>query len=208
VSAPIRILLVDDHPLVREGMAALIARQGDMTVVAEAANGAEAVELHRRHRPDVTLLDLSLPQLSGMEALRRIRRESADARIIVLTVRQGDEDVHRALKAGARGYLLKDSPWSEIVDSIRAVHAGLKRVSRAAAEALVDHAHTTSLTEREQEVLTLIVDGRSNKEIGASLGITESTVKAHVNTILGKLGVSDRTQAVTAALQRGLVHFD
>jgi DNA-binding NarL/FixJ family response regulator len=205
---PIRILLVDDHPLVREGMAALLARQGDMNVVAQAADGRAAVELHRKHKPDVTLLDLSLPELEGLEALREIRRQSPEARVIVLTVRRGDEDVYRALQAGARGYLLKDAPWNEILDGIRAVHSGLRRVSAAAAQALTERVPGPGLTEREQQVLALIVAGKGNKAIGADLGIAESTVKAHINSILSKLGVSDRTQAVTAALQRGLAQLD
>jgi len=203
----IRVLIVDDHPVVREGLAAMINRRPDMEVVAEAVNGREAVELCRRHRPDVTLMDLRMPVMGGVEATQAIRREFSDARIIVLTTYDGDQDIYRALQAGARAYLLKDAPREELLEAIRAVHAGQRHLPPLVAGRLADHLAGNDLTAREQEVLELIAAGKSNREIGADLSITESTVKVHVNNILGKLGVHDRTQAVTTALQRGIVHL-
>lgn len=203
----IRVLIVDDHPVVREGLAAMINRRPDMEVVAEAVNGREAVELCRRHRPDVTLMDLRMPVMGGVEATQAIRREFSEARIIVLTTYDGDQDIYRALQAGARAYLLKDAPREELLEAIRAVHAGQRHLPPLVAGRLADHLAGNDLTAREQEVLELIAAGKSNREIGADLSITESTVKVHVNNILGKLGVHDRTQAVTTALQRGIVHL-
>jgi two-component system NarL family response regulator len=204
----IRILLVDDHAVVREGLAAMISRRADMQVVAEAENGARAVELARQHKPDVILMDLRMPQMSGVEALARIRAEQPEARVIVLTTFDGDEDIYRALQAGARAYLLKDTPRDELLEAIRAVHAGQKRLPLEVAAKLAERVTAPELTPRELEVLRLIVAGNSNKEIGAVLSIAEGTVKIHVNNLLGKLGVADRTQAVTEALKRGIVHLD
>lgn len=203
----IRILIADDHPIVREGLAAMINRRSDMTVVGEAGTGREAVELFRREKPDVTLMDLQMPELGGVQAITAIRAEFPSARFVVLTTFDGDEDIYRALQAGAQAYLLKDTPREELLDAIRAVQAGQKRIPSEVAAKLADHLTASELTEREREVLKLIVAGKSNKEIGAALGIAEGTVKIHVNNLLAKLGVSDRTQAVTEALKRGLVHL-
>jgi two-component system NarL family response regulator len=205
---PIRILLADDHAVVREGLAAMISRRADMQVVAEAENGARAVELARQHQPDVILMDLRMPEMGGVEAIGHIRAERPEARIIVLTTYDGDEDIYRALQAGAKAYLLKDTPRDELLDAIRAVHAGQKRLPPEVAAKLAERITAEPLTPRELDVLRLIVAGMSNKEIGAALNIAEGTVKIHVNGLLGKLGVSDRTQAVTEALRRGIVHLD
>lgn len=205
---PIRLLIADDHPVVREGLAAMLNRRQDMAVVGEASNGREAVELYRREKPDVTLMDLRMPELGGVEAITAIRAEFPDARFIVLTTYDGDEDITRALKAGAQAYLLKDTPREELLDAIRAVHAGHKRIAPEMAGKLAERLTAPELTGRELDVLKLIVAGKSNKEIGQALSITEGTVKVHVNNLLGKLGVSDRTQAVTEALRRGIVHLD
>ena len=205
----IRILIADDHPVVREGVAAMIERRPDMTVVAEAATGREAVAAYRAAQPDVVLMDLRMPEMTGVEAIGAIRGEFPGARIIVLTTYDGDEDIYRGLQAGARAYLLKDAPRDELLDAIRAVHAGQSRIPPAVAARLAERVLAgPQLTPRELEVLRGIVAGQSNKEIGAALSIGEGTVKAHVNNILGKLGVNDRTQAVTTALQRGIVHLD
>jgi len=207
VTAPIRVLIADDHAVVREGLAAMIARRTDMQVVAEATDGAQAVELARAQQPDVILMDLRMPQLNGVEAITQIRAERPEARVIMLTTYDGDEDIYRALRAGAMAYLLKDTPRDDLLDTIRAVHAGQKRIPPEVAAKLAERVTAPELTERELEVLTLIVAGRSNKEIGVALTISEGTVKVHVASILGKLGVSDRTQAATTALQRGIVHL-
>jgi two-component system, NarL family, response regulator len=205
----IRVLIADDHPVVREGVAAMIERRPDMTVVGEAATGREAVAAYRAAQPDVVLMDLRMPDMTGVEAIGAIRGEFPGARIIVLTTYDGDEDIYRGLQAGARAYLLKDAPRDDLLDAIRAVHAGQSRIPPAVAARLAERVLAgPELTARELEVLQGIVAGRSNKEIGAALGISEGTVKAHVNNILGKLGVNDRTQAVTTALQRGIVHLD
>jgi two-component system NarL family response regulator len=201
-------MFVDDHPILREGLAAIIATQPDMQVVAEAGNGQQAVELFRRHQPDITLMDLRLPVMSGIEAMAAIRREFPDARFIVLTTYDGDEDVYRALQAGARAYLLKDLLRRELLDAIRAVHAGHRWMSPSVAMRLAERLPRSELTAREMDVLKLIVRGQSNKEIAATLGVAEGTIRIHVSNILSKLGVSDRTQAAVAALQRGLVHFE
>jgi two-component system NarL family response regulator len=203
----IRIIVVDDQAVVRQGFVALINTVADMEVVAEGVNGREAVELYRRHQPDVLLTDLRMPLMSGVEAIGVIRREWPGARIIVLTAFDGDEDIYRSLQAGAQGYLLKDMFFEELESAIRTVHAGGRRIPGVVAERLAERMGGLDLTGRELEVLRLIVAGRSNKEIGSDLKISEATVKSHVNSILSKLGVTDRTQAATTALQRGLVHL-
>ena len=202
---PIRVLTVDDHPLLRDGIAALISTQPDIELAAEATNGREAVEQFRKHRPDVTLMDLQMPEMGGIDAMSAIRGEFPDARIIVLTTYAGDVQVMRALKAGARGYLLKGLLRKELLETIRAVHAGQKRIPTEVAAELADHATDDTLTSREIEVLKLIGGGNANKEIAALLSITEETVKGHVRNILAKLGASDRTHAVTIGLKRGII---
>ena len=203
----IRIVVVDDQAVVRQGFVALINTVPDMEVIAEGTNGREAVELYRRHRPDVLLTDLRMPLMTGVEAIAAIRREFPAARVIVLTTFDGDEDIYRSLQAGAQGYLLKDMFFDELESAIRAVHAGGRKIPGVVAERLAGRMGGSDLTGREHEVLELIVRGRSNKEIGTALGISEATVKSHINSILGKLGVTDRTQAATTALQRGIVHL-
>jgi DNA-binding NarL/FixJ family response regulator len=202
-----RLLLVDDHPVVREGLAALLGRQTDLQVVAEASNGRQAIDLFRQHQPDLVLMDLQMPELGGVEAIKTIRAEFPTARFIVLTTFDGDEDIFRALQAGAQGYLLKDAPREELLAAIRTVASGGKHIAPEVAAKLADRLLLPELTERELAVLKLIVTGRSNKEIGSALTITEGTVKVHVNNLLSKLGVSDRTQAATEALRRGIVHL-
>jgi two-component system NarL family response regulator len=208
MAEPIRILVVDDHNIVRQGLVALLNTVPDLKVIAEASNGEEAIEIHRRHKPDITLMDLRLPKLGGADAIARIRQETPAARIVVLTTFDGDEDIYRAIQAGARGYLLKGMDIDELTEAIRSVHAGKSRIPAFVAEKLADRMGGPALTTREIEVLRRIVAGRSNKEIGTDLFISEATVKTHVNSILGKLGVTDRTQAATSALQRGIVHMD
>jgi DNA-binding NarL/FixJ family response regulator len=205
---PIRILIVDDHFVVRMGLTAVIGTQPDMAVVAEATNGRQAVQSFRQHRPDITLMDLRMPETNGVEAIIEIRKEYPEARFIVLTTYDGDEDIYRALQAGARGYLLKDMLGDALLEAIRAVHAGQRRIPSEVASRLAERMTRTELTSRELEVLGLIVKGRSNKQIAAELGVAEGTVKIHINNILSKLGVSDRTQAATFALHRGIVHLD
>jgi DNA-binding NarL/FixJ family response regulator len=201
----IRVLSVDDHPLLREGIAALIANQTDMQLVAEASNGREALELFREHRPDITLMDLQMPDMSGIDAMSSIRGEFPDARLIILTTHAGDVQVSRALKAGARAYLLKGSLRKELLETIRAVHAGQKRLSAEVAAEIAEHATDNALTPREVDVLRLVAGGNANKEIAAKLSLTEETVKSHVRNILGKLGANDRTHAVTIGLKRGII---
>jgi DNA-binding NarL/FixJ family response regulator len=208
MSGQIKLLVVEDHHIVRQGLVALLNTVPGMEVVAEASDGAIGVELFRKHQPDVTLMDLRLPNLGGAEAVAKIRTEFPAARIIVLTTFDGDEDIYRALQAGARGYLLKGMFGDELLDAIRAVHAGKTRIPAVVAERLAGRMGGQELTARELEVLRLIVRGQSNKEIGASLSISEATVKTHINSILSKMGVTDRTQAATAAIQRGIVHLN
>ena len=204
---PIRILIVDDHPLLREGIAALVGGQTDMTLVAECSNGREAVQAFRTHVPDVTLMDLQMPEMSGLDAISAIRGESPDARIIVLTTYSGDVQVMRALQAGARAYLLKNQVHKELLDTIRAVHAGKKMVSPEASYELAEHATDDALTKAEIDVLRLIAAGNANKQIADQLSITEETVKGRVRNILSKLGANDRTHAVTIGLKRGIIEL-
>jgi len=205
VASTIRILAVDDHPLLREGIAALVNSQPDMKLIAQAANGREAIELFRKHRPDVTLMDLQMPELNGIDAMIAIRGEFPQARIVVLTTYKGDMEVLRALKAGARGYLLKNLLRLELLETIRAVHAGEKRIPPEVAAQIADHAADDDLTSREIEVLQLIASGNANKAIAARLSISEETVKGHVKNILSKLAANDRTHAVTIGLKRGII---
>jgi len=203
----IRILAVDDHPLLRQGIAALIADERDMILVAEAANGREAIQQFRAHHPDVTLMDLQMPEMNGIDAMLAIRGEFPDARIIVLTTYVGDVQARRALQAGARAYLLKNSLHKELLDTIRAVHAGRKNLSPEVSFELAEHAAEETLSPLEVRVLHLIADGNSNKEIGARLSITEDSVKGHVRNILSKLGANDRTQAAMIGVKRGIIQL-
>ena len=203
----IRIMVIDDQAVVRQGFVALVNTVADMVVVAEGTDGQQAVDLYRLHRPDVTLMDLRMPKMGGVEAIIAIRKEFRDARLIVLTTYDGDEDIYRSLQAGAQGYLLKDVFFEELEDAIRKVHAGSRWIPAQVAERLAERMGSSDLTAREIEVLEQIVAGNSNKAIAARLNISEATVKSHINSILNKLGVSDRTQAATTALQRGLVHL-
>ena len=204
---PIRVLCVDDHPIVREGIAGLIGIQPDMVLVAEAATGREAIQQFRAHRPDITLMDLQMPELGGLDALIAIRGETPDARVIVLTTRAGDVQVMRALKAGAHGYLLKNSLHKELLDTIRAVHAGRKAISGEASFELAQHATDEALTPAEIRVVRLIALGNANKEIAAQLSLSEETVKGQVHNILSKLGAKDRTHAAMIALKRGIIEL-
>lgn len=204
----LRIMIADDHFVVRMGLAAVVNTQPDMTVIAEATSGKQAVEMYRQHRPDVVLMDLRMPEMNGIEAIIAIRKDYTDARFIVLTTYDGDEDIYRALQAGARAYLLKDMLRDELVETIRAVYAGQRRIPAEVANRLAERMNRTELTARELEVLKHIAQGKSNKIIASDLSISEGTVKIHVNNILSKLGVSDRTHAATFALQRGIIHLD
>jgi DNA-binding NarL/FixJ family response regulator len=201
----IRILAVDDHPVLRQGIAALIADERDMTLVAEAANGREAIQQFRAHHPDVTLMDLQMPEMNGLDAMITIRGEFPDAHIIVLTTYTGDVQATRALKAGARAYLLKNSLHKELLDTIRAVHAGRKTLSPEVSFELAEHSAEELLSAAEGRVLRLIAEGNSNKEIAALLSITEDSVKGQVRNILSKLGANDRTHAVTIGIKRGII---
>jgi len=203
----IRVLTVDDHALIREGVAALITDQKDMRLVGEASNGREAIEQFRSHRPDVTLMDLQMPEMNGIDALIAIRSEFPEARIIMLTTYAGDVLCKRAMKAGAQGYILKGNVRKDLLDTIRSVRAGKKILHAEVAAELATHAADDSLSEREIEVLSLIAAGNSNKLVADQLAISEDTVKGHVKSILSKLGVNDRTHAVTAALRRGIIEL-
>jgi DNA-binding NarL/FixJ family response regulator len=203
----IKVLSVDDHALLREGIAALVNGESDMKLVAEASNGQEAIEKFRLHRPDVRLMDLQMPAMNGIEAIIGIRSEFPNARIIVLTTYAGDVQVLRALKAGAHGYILKGHVRRELLDTIRAVHAGQKRIPPEVAAELAEHAAEDDLTSREIDVLRLIATGNANKAIAGQLSIAEDTVKGHVTNILAKLGANDRTHAVTIALKRGIIEL-
>jgi len=206
-SKQIRILAVDDHPILRQGIAGLIADESDMTLVAEAANGREAIQQFRTHRPDVTLMDLQMPEMNGLDALIAIRGEFPEARIIVLTTYTGDVQATRALQAGARAYLLKNSLHNELLDTIRAVHAGRKTLSPEVSFELAEHSAEELLSAAEVRVLRLIAEGNSNKEIATLLSVTEDAVKGQVRNILSKLGANDRTHAVTIGLKRGIIEL-
>jgi DNA-binding NarL/FixJ family response regulator len=206
-AGPIRILAVDDHPIVRQGITGLVAVHSDMSLVAEASNGREAIQQFRAHHPDVTLMDLQMPEMNGLDAMIAIRGEFPEARIIVLTTYAGDAQVLRALKAGARAYLLKNSLHKELLETIRAVYAGKKALSTEASCQLAEHATDDALTPTEIRVLRLIAEGNANKEIAAQLSVTEDTVKGQVRNILSKLGANDRTHAAMIGLKRGIIEF-
>ena len=205
---PIRVLVVEDHHVVRQGLVALLSVVDGVEVVGQAADGAAAIDEFNLRHPDVTLIDLRLPKLSGVEVIQKVRAEQPHVRFIVLTTYDGDEDIYRALQAGARAYLLKGMTVDVLVSTIRSVHAGKSCIPPVIAQKLAERMATEQLTHREQDVLEQIVRGKSNKEIGTELDISEATVKTHINNLLSKLGVTDRTQAATAAIQRGLVQLD
>jgi DNA-binding NarL/FixJ family response regulator len=204
----IRVMLVDDHLAFRKGMAALIESEPDLRVIAEAGDGAKALDVYRQKKPDVVLMDLRLPGMGGVEAIIAIRKEFPDARVIVLTTFDMDEDIFRAMQSGAKSYLLKDTPEDELSETIRAVHAGKQVLPRRVAERLAERQKRADLSEREVEALQLLIKGRSNKEIGAALFISEDTVKAHLKTLFSKLQVKDRTEAAISAIKHGIVHLE
>jgi two-component system NarL family response regulator len=204
----IRVLVVEDHNVVRQGLVALLNVAEGLEVVAEAADGVEAITQFRKHKPDVTLIDLRLPRMGGVDVIQRVRMETPQARLIVLTTYDGDEDIYRALKAGAKAYLLKGMTSEELISTIRLVHEGKSHIPPAIAEKLAERMGAEELTPREFDVLEQIVYGKSNKEIATELNVSEATVKTHINSLLGKLGVTDRTQAATAAIQRGIVPLE
>ena len=206
-AAPIRILSVDDHALIRQGIAGLLAVQADMKLIAEASNGREAIQQFRQHRPDITLMDLQMPEMGGLDAIIAIRGEFPDARIIVLTTYAGDVQALRALQAGARGYLLKDTLHKDLMETVRAVHAGKKSLSPEVSFQLAEHATDDALTPAEIGILALIAEGLANKQIADRLSITEDTVKGRVKSILSKLGANDRTHAAMIGLKRGIIEF-
>jgi DNA-binding NarL/FixJ family response regulator len=206
-AARIRILSVDDHPLLREGLAAIINNQQDMLLLAEASNAQEAIQQYRKHQPDITLMDLRLPDKSGIDALIAVRAEFPEARVIMLTTFEGDVEIQRALEAGARGYMLKSMPPKELVEVIRQVHAGKKRIPAQLAAQLAEHMSDDNLTAREIEVLSQIAGGNRNRDIAEKLFITEETVKVHIKHIMEKLGANDRTQAVAIGVRRGIIEL-
>ena len=208
VTQTLGILCVDDHPLVRKGIAAILANETDMKLVAEAGSGTEAVNAFRQFHPDITLMDLRMPGMDGIEATKQIRQIDPDAKIIALTSYDGDQEIYRALEAGVRGYILKESVHTEIVRAIRVVHSGKRLMPPEVAERLSEHFPQVALTPREIEVLQYVAKGFGNKEIGVRLGTAAGTVKMHLQNILSKLGASDRTHAVTLALRRGIIHID
>ena len=203
----IKVLIVDDHPIMRVGIAAIVEATPDMTTVAQAGSGEEAIELFEKFLPDITLMDLRLPGMSGVEAIRTLIARHSAAKCVVLTTYEGDEDIHQALQAGARSYIIKGMPHDALVNAIRRVHSGGRFLPQPVTRALSSRIPNSNLSSREREVLDRIVRGKSNKEIASDLGITEATVKCHVSVILMRLNVSDRTQAVVTALQRGLIHL-
>jgi DNA-binding NarL/FixJ family response regulator len=206
-AAQIRVLSVDDHPLLREGLAAIISNQPDMVLVAQACTAQEGIQQFRKHQPDVTLMDLRLPDKSGIDAMIAVRNEFPEARVIMLTTFEGDVEIQRALEAGARGYLLKNMPPKDLVEVIRQVHAGKKRIPSQVAAQLAEHLSDDALTVREIEVLSQIAGGNRNRDIAEKLFITEETVKVHIKHIMDKLGASDRTQAVAIGLRRGIIQL-
>jgi DNA-binding NarL/FixJ family response regulator len=203
-----RVMLADDHPVVRAGLAAVIGQEPDLQLVAEAENGERAVALFKEHRPDVALMDLRMPQMGGVDAIRAITEEFPEARILALTTYEGDADIRRALRAGARGYLLKDMLLTDVITAIRAVLRGERVIPAAVATRLAEFPERSDLTERELEVLQLVARGLSNKEVAKAIGRMDETVKIHLKNIFAKLGVADRTEAVTVALARGLIHLE
>lgn len=207
IASPIRILAVDDHPVVRQGIAGMVALESDMTLVGEASNGREAIQQFRVHHPDITLMDVQMPGMNGIEALIAIRNESPDAKVIMLTTYTGDVQILRALKAGAQGYLLKSTLHRDLLDTIRAVHAGKKALSPEVSYEIAEHGTDDALTPREIDVLRLIAAGNSNKRVADKLSIREASVKTHVENILSKLRANDRTHAVTIALKRGIIEL-
>jgi DNA-binding NarL/FixJ family response regulator len=204
----IRVMLVDDHPAFRKGMAALITSEPGLEVVAQTGDGSEALELYRAKKPDVVLMDLRLPGMGGVEAILAIRKEFPEARVIVLTTFDTDEDIYRAMQSGAKSFLLKDTPEDELAATIRAVHAGEKVLAEKMAKRLADRQQRANLSEREMDVLQYLIKGRSNKEIASSLFVSEDTVKAHLKSLFAKLHVQDRTEAAISAIRQGIVHLD
>jgi two-component system, NarL family, response regulator len=205
---PIRVLIADDHQLVREGIVRIVSRHPDISIVAEASNGRQAVELYRIHEPDVCLIDLRMPELSGMETITEILSIAPNAKLIILSAYDGEDDVYQALQLGAMSYVVKDVIEQDLINTIRSIAEGQKQINREIASKLLERLSKPNLTERELDVITLLVRGRSNREIAIQLGITEGTVKVHLNNLYTKLGVRDRAGATSVAIQRGIVHID